>query len=938
MNMNLNCTAIAVSSVLFATAPFAATETASKTLKVDERIEVTGSRIKRVDLEGVSPLTVITADDIAQQGFSSVSEVLSSATANVGNAFDGDEGSGFTTGASSVNLRGMGANRTLVLINGRRQAAFPTAAGGTDNFVDTSDIPTSVVERIEILTGGASAIYGSDAVGGVVNVILKQESRGADVSLRYEAPEAGGREQLTLSYSQGFNTERSNTLVMVEYKKAEALLASQRQAYFSQGLNRIYNTGNDISLPPHLVDTDTGEPHSWTENWAWGIASPSSWGANLYDYDEFYHDDKYNYSQESCEAILGNKAVWYDNSSSRKCRYDKYSDRGLESAYDRVNVVINSQYQLNDAWSLYGMANLSFKDSDKYKDEKGFDETFYQDTTTGRIDYSRSGMDDYAKFKLYRRMEEFPGPRIYSSTSQKFSVAVGATTYLREHELDLSWSSGFNKYDRDSQHMINAQALLDVISFDPDEADPARWYVLDTMTPEQAKAIMGVSTKRSESSIHQFTATLRGELADLPHGALAYASSLEWASERYDDVLDNTTQTGGFIGMGGTGGGGQRDRYAASLEFLVPVLSEQPGAHRLDLSLAGRYDYYDDDTNVNGAFSPQVGLMYYPIDSVLLRGNWGKSFRAPDMHRVYAGETISFSDINYELPNGEVYEDNYTSYNSGNLALEEEKGEYSSVGLVANLTDDLSLSLDWWRINLEGAVRTISASKIYRSDSQFDPSMDYTGQYDNCDQLPDVGFILAENDSGFPNLECMRRGPINSDFESSEGADGSVQYAFKDTGIGDFKFKVSASYLHSKAVRRDQESEVKEYTEIDYYPKWKGNASLTWKRGDISSTLTYLYTGTALGEDLFNYYDASGENIKEMRFDKLDAYARINWSLGYKLPWRASMKFGIKNLTDTMPPLYDVRNGEHSSFPFYEEDAGYSAIGRSYYLSYSHKF
>lgn len=936
--MNTHCTALAVSSALFASGAFAATDSAGKPLKVDERIEVTGSRIKRVEIEGVSPLTVITADEIAQQGFSSVSEVLNSATANVGDAFDGDEGSGFTTGASSVNLRGMGANRTLVLINGRRQAAFPTAAGGTDNFVDTSDIPTSVVERIEILTGGASAIYGSDAVGGVVNVILKEQMQGADVSLRYENPEAGGRDQFTLSYTQGFNTERSNTLVMMEYKKAEALLASQRQAYFSRGLNRATQASDGISPPPHLVDEDTGEPNAWTENWPWGVASPSSWGANLYDYDKVYHDDKYNFSQESCDAILGDKAVWYDNSSSRKCRYNQFGDRGLESAYDRINLVINSHYQLNEAWSLYGMANLSFKNSDKYKDEKGFDETFYQDLDTGRIDYSRSDMDDYAKFKVYRRMEEFPGPRIYTSASQKFSVAIGATTYLGDHELDLSWSSGFNQYDRDSEHMINAQALLDVISFDPNEPDPNRWYVLDTMTPEQANAIMGVSTKRSESSIHQFTTTLRGELADLPHGALAYASSLEWASERYDDVLDSTTQSGGFIGMGGTGGSGQRDRYAAALEFLVPVLSGQPAAHRLDLSLAGRYDYYDDDTNVNGAFSPQVGLMYSPFDHVLLRGNWGQSFRAPDMHRVYAGETISFSDINYELANGEVYEDKYTGYNSGNLALEEEKGTYRSVGLVANLTDDLSLSLDWWHINLDGAVRTISASRIYRSNSYFDPSMDYTGQYDNCDQLPGLGFILAEDDSGFPNLECMRRGPINSDFESSEGADGSVQYALKDTGFGDFKLKASASYLRSKAVRRDEESEIREYTEVDYYPQWKGNASLTWKLGDVSSTLTYLYTGTAKGEDLFDYYDASGENIEEEHFDKLDAYARINWSLRYKLPWRASMQIGVNNLTDAMPPYYDVRSDEHDSFPFYEEDAGYSTVGRSYYLSYKQAF
>ncbi|ADN75457.1 TonB-dependent receptor [Ferrimonas balearica DSM 9799] len=928
--------ALAVTTALLST-PLLAAEDASGANE-PERIEVTGTRIKRVDVEGVSPLTVITADEIANSGLSSISEVLATSIANNGASFDGDEASGYTTGASSVNLRGMGANRTLVLINGRRQAAFPTAAGGVDNFVDVSDIPSAAVDRIEILTGGASAIYGSDAIGGVVNIYLKKEYEGGDLSARYEAPEADGRDQFTLSYTQGFNTERSNTVLMLEYKNAEELLTSQRQDYFAEGLNRIYSATGDISVPPYLVNQETGEPWAWTENWGWGDALPSSWGANLYDYDEFYHDDKYNYSQESCEAILGDKAVWYDYSSSRKCRYDKYSDRGLESAYDRVNLVLNTEYELSDDWSLYAMVNASYKDSEKYKDEKGFDRTFYQDTATGRIDYSRSGMDDYAKFKVYRRMEEFPGPRIYESTNEKYSLAFGANGYVGDYELDVSWSSGFNKYSRDSQHMIDAAALLDVISFDPNESDPSRWYVLDVMTPEQAEAIMGVSSKRSESSIHQFTTTLTGDLVDLPYGPLAFASSIEWAREDYEDILDDTTQSGGYIGMGGTGGEGDRDRYAAALEFLVPLLSNVTGAQRLELSVAGRYDYYDDETDVGGAFSPQVGLMYNPVENVLVRGSWGQSFRAPDMHRIYAGETIGFGETEYDLPNGEVYEDSYTSYKSGNLALEEEKGDYASIGIVANLTDNLDLTLDWWTIELDGAVRTISSSYIYNGPNDYKPEMNYTGQYDNCDQLPDVGFILETDDNGFDNLMCIRSGPINVAYEKSEGVDGSLNYALEDTGAGDFKFEISASYLLSKEVKDFEFSEPEEYTETEYFPHWKGKASINWSLEDLSASLSYYYTGTAEGVDLFDYYNSAGDNIEEMQTDKLAAFGRLNLSMRYGLPWDGSVRVGVNNLTDELPPYYNVRNTEHDSFPFYREDRGYSMVGRSYYLSYSQKF
>ncbi|MBW3164085.1 TonB-dependent receptor [Ferrimonas balearica] len=938
MNMNAKCTAIAVSSALFATAPFAATDTTSKTLNVDERIEVTGSRIKRVDIEGVSPLTVITADDIANSGLSSISEVLATSIANNGASFDGDEASGYTTGASSVNLRGMGANRTLVLINGRRQAAFPTAAGGTDNFVDVSDIPSAAVDRIEILTGGASAIYGSDAIGGVVNIILKKEYEGGNLSVRYEAPEAEGRDRFTLSYTQGFNTERSNTVLMLEYKRAEELLASQRQDYFSEGLNRIYSAGSDVGLPPYLVDEETGHPLPWTENWQWGDARPSSSGANLTDYDELYHDSKYNYSQEACEAILGDRAVWYDESSSAKCRYDKYSDRGLEPAYDRLNLVLNSEYELNDEWALYAMLNASYKDSIKYKEEKGFSETFYQDTDTGRIDYSRDGMEDYAKFKVYRRMEEYPGPRLYESTNEKYSLVLGTKGYVGDYDLDVSWSSGFNRYAVDKQHMIDGAALLNVISFDPNESDPNRWYVLDKMLPHHIDAIIATSRKRSESSIHQFTTTLSGDLMDLPYGPLAFASSIEWAREDYEDILDETTQSGGYIGMGGTGGEGDRDRYAAALELLVPLLSNVTGAQRLELSLAGRYDYYDDDTDVGGAFSPQVGLMYNPIENVLIRGSWGQSFRAPDMHRIYAGETIGFSDIQYDLSNGEVYEDGYTSYKSGNLSLEEEKGDYASIGLVANLTDDLELTLDWWAIELNGAVRTISTSYIYGGLNNYKPGMNYTGQYDNCDRLPDVGFILETDEDGFDNLMCIRSGPINVAYEKSDGLDSSLRYTLQDTGLGDFKFETSASYLISKEVKDFEISEPEEYTETEYFPHWKAKASIKWSLDDLSASLSYYYTGTAEGVDLFDYYNSEGERIEEEQTDKLHAYGRINASVRYRLPWDASIRAGVNNLTNEYPPYFDVRSDEHNSAPFYRENRGYSAVGRSYYLKYSQKF
>jgi len=192
--MKLSALTLAMTMAALTTSSLqAAEQTAGKDANNEEieKIAVTGSRIKRADFEGVAPVTVITAEDIANSGLSSIAEVLQASVANTGGSLNGDS-DGFTDSASSVNLRGMGANRTLVLINGRRQASFPSAAGGTSNFVDVSDIPTAAVDRVEILTGGASAIYGSDAVGGVVNIILKKQYDGAKVEAKYSDTTQGG--------------------------------------------------------------------------------------------------------------------------------------------------------------------------------------------------------------------------------------------------------------------------------------------------------------------------------------------------------------------------------------------------------------------------------------------------------------------------------------------------------------------------------------------------------------------------------------------------------------------------------------------------------------------------------------------------------------------------------------------------------------------------
>lgn len=915
--MKLSALTMAITMAALASSSLQAAEQTGDKAGADqemEKISVTGSRIKRADFEGVAPVTVITAEDIENSGLSSIAEVLQSSVANNGGSLNG-ESDGFTDSASSVNLRGMGANRTLVLINGRRQASFPSAAGGTSNFVDVSDIPTAAVDRIEILTGGASAIYGSDAVGGVVNIILKKHYEGAKVAAKYSDTTQGGGAQSDLSYLQGINTENSQTLIMLEYRKSEAIQTYQRDSLYS---------------PAYYQDED-GDTR-WGAG-PYGDSAASSWGAWIQDYGKVYTDDKYSEVDEAqCTNLFGDKGI-YVEAGKYDCYYDKYADRGLQSEYERVNLVVNSTYDLNDDWQIYGMLNASYKESTKYKDEKGFGDYFYQDEVTGAYSYDKYEFEDDNKFQMRRRMEEYPGPRTYDTQNTKASLAFGANGTIGDYELDVSWSSGYALYEKQNHHMVRADALLDMITFDPNDTDASKWYPNNKLTTAQAEALIGDSTKKSDSSMHQLQAVFTGDLMELDAGTVGFATTAEWARESYEDTLDETTMSGGFIGMGGTGGKGDRDRVAVAGELQVPLLADMTGVKSLDLSAALRYDQYLDDSDVGGATTPQVGLSYRPIDEVMLRANWGKSFRAPDMHRLYSGLTRSFGSTSYDHPTipNEIYEDSYDGFNSGNLNLTEEEGEFWNIGVVANLTDNADLTIDWWNIELEGAVKTISTDEMLD-----DPSYNKNGQFNDCATMTEVGYLTELDDDGIENISCMRKGPINSAYEASEGIDASFNYQFPETAAGEFKFKLAASYLLKKEYQEKVGDKIEDQTETDYFPKWKSNASLSWNYEDFRATITYYYTGEAVGTDLFEFED--GSEIDD-HTDTLDAYQIINITLSYSAPWDGKFTAGVKNLMDEMPPLYDIRNDEHNDWPYYQDrNSSYSAKGRSLFFGYSQKF
>src|SRR5476651_2701875 len=245
---------IAVAATDEATGPPQSSGAAGEAPQALEAIVITGSRIPRTAVEGPAPIVTITAQDIKNNGFATVADVMSSLTQNLGAVDNNQNTDGFSPGAQAVDLRGLGPNHTLVLVNGRRIADYPQSYGGNSNFTDISNLPTSLIDRVEILSGSASAIYGSDAISGVINFILKKKADGTTIDFRAGDTEDGGGESQRLQISSGYSNGNFDSVFGLELYNAQPLWAYQRN-FTDSRLNSPADP-SDIAASPVFVRTD----------------------------------------------------------------------------------------------------------------------------------------------------------------------------------------------------------------------------------------------------------------------------------------------------------------------------------------------------------------------------------------------------------------------------------------------------------------------------------------------------------------------------------------------------------------------------------------------------------------------------------------------------------------------------------------------------------
>ncbi|WP_341503577.1 TonB-dependent receptor [Gallaecimonas sp. GXIMD4217] len=883
-----NQLAYAVKLALFAGAASAVTAPtfAADSVEDVERIEVTGSRIKRTDMENASPVVVVSAEEIAARGFSTAQDVLDALTQNSGGSLTQQESFGFTPAASGVNLRGVGLGRSLTLIDGKRVPKYPFAAGGADNFTDTANIPAGAIERIEVLTTGASAIYGSDAMGGVINIILKKEVEDTIVKLYGSTTDDGGKETGKISILSGVSGEDGRMLFFLEHENRNKLMASDRG----------------------FLGSDLGDGHP--------RGNYSSYGASLRNADG---DVVKTLSAEEC-AERGFQ--W----TGSNCGFNRSSMRQLLPDADRTSLMLKFNKELGSDHELYSRVDYTHSNVANRVEAMPLDDYLFtvnggQVTVTPDVansslsqsyDQATAFNGDFVgladgEYYYTRRAVEF-GPRASDFTTNNFTLLTGIKGYLGDYEYDTSWSFSRQKVDREGSGYATVDGYFKYLTSCENGCSQ-----LLAVTDEQVAMAAFQPMKKGESSMVSWNAGISGDLFDLDAGTVQFAAGLEMNKEWFFDRSDSFSINGEVLSTGGAAGEGSRKQYAAYTEVAVPVMEN------LTATLAGRYDHYDDASDVGGAFSPQVAIEYRPMEDLLLRALWAETFRAPDMQRLFGEPTRGFvSDvvdfqscaqdgIGFDAcaTNEDYRITSVNSISGPNNELEEETGENWNLGVVYNL-NGLDISVDVWNVEIENIVSDLSVSDVFEKHEIYGNLID---------RDPVTGRVTV-------NTQAM-----NLARQEVAGVDLSLGYLLDTAALGSFKFKLEGTYNSKWEEQVAEGFEVTNELARGGIPRWRANFSTRWAPTDtLSTTVLVKFIDE---HKAANYYKFGTQPDYSLRVAE---HFEVNWNVTYDVLDSVTLAAGINNLFDEGPEVDNTLG-----WPFYDSSY-YSPVGREFYASAELRF
>lgn len=888
-----------------------------------DKITVTGSRIKRTDIEAALPVTIIQKAEIEAQGITSAEQLLQqlnvasngpdSLAANSGIAPPGTRGN---NGVSGANLRGQGADATLVLLNGRRVATHGLAG----QVVDLNSIPFQAVERVEVLRDGASAVYGTDAIGGVINFITKTDYQGLSLSAGADVTQEGGGNIFNASMLGGFgdlDSDRWNVWVAATAKKNDILRGNQRD--FSNSFQADRGLAPDTRGTPFAtLVTGTGTLIGS------GLRDPAS---NLTKTSINTLDLPAGAGCENGGEMMGpyGDQIWASPGASFACAWDYGRARTIQQPVQTLQAIGRATFKIGDNHEFFAEVMGSKVTSKRQFEAQQFTTSIptaandpitlnaYELNANTQATYDavynalRAYFGDTASDNMvygrpiaYRWRCEICGPRQLETTTSSYRVLFGlngsigtwdySTGLSRAESRAQSVLAGGYYYTPQLKTMLKNGVLNPFLM--PGQSQSQAAY--DGMAAADAS---GLELYHGVSSMTTLDASFSGSLGFKLWGEddVQAAVGMDLRREEYEfGGLADWARGNAFV-FGAPGDAAnymprkQRDVKAVFVEFNVPVFKG------FDLNLAGRRDEYD---GFGSSTNPKYSFKYRPTDWLAFRGSYSTGFKVPDFAKLFRGTTATlYTGLDLAdpaiCPNGR-YNPDVANCNvqirpdiitGGNLNLNPEEAKQKSVGFVLAPTSNFNISVDWWEIERINTIRGGFSLETMRTN--------YAKYAENF--LRDESGVIYGIDQRYINTG----GTLTRGVEVDSNLSG-------DLAGGEWNIHLNGNYLDTfktKSFTIDPYSDnlVGMYERYFNLPiKWKHTLSFGWHKGDWAHTLTQIYRGG------YKDYQPGGivNGYRPPNWNpKVDEYISYNYSVSWTGIKNLKATFGIRNLLNTDPPF-----------------------------------
>lgn len=911
-------------ALLFALVPAVALaqDDTDEQIKTLDRVEVTGTRIKTSEAEGLVPVQRITREDIDRSGLTSIGDVVQALTGSgsalntkfnsSGNFGFPPDGSGVGAGSAQADLRHLGSKRVLVLVDGVRWVN-EASASGVGAATDLNTIPLAIVDRIEVLEDGASSLYGSDAIAGVVNIITRKNFDGLSLNAQVGQYGEGDGTTKSLDVAWGWNTDRANVFLGLSYTDQDVIYSRDRaQASFPvPGTGIAFGSSGTPTGRFIFIDPNTNEVFDITPNN--GASDPTfdpgqTGCTRTDDYHCFTTADRFNFSQFN--LLL--------TPSERLGAFGQVRFNFSDSVSGYAKVLFNRRESTNQAapepWFLGPEAGTGNPQADGIFisalnpfNPFGFD------------------LDSATNLILIGRRPVEGGARVFEQDVDTWYVGAGLEGVIDANRTlywDVNVAFSENKAEQTNYGSYNIRNMALALG------DPAACAAVagctplnifggpGTVTPAMLAWIQPVVRDRSQNELSLLTANLSGSLFDLPAGSVDFAAGLEHRRLEGWYQPDPLTVAGDYNGVPSLPTAGEYDVSELFFELNFPLLENTEIGQRLDFTVAGRYSDYS--TGIS-EFTPKYGLRFQLVDELVFRASYAEGFRAPSIGELFgsasrfdaqlndpcstplldpslAGNCATLGvPANYQQPNPQI-----SITTGGNDQLDPESSESFSAGFIwspsfledSEFADRVDFEVTYYRHDIEGAIQAIDAQT----------------QLDLCVQTLDAlycdGITRAPTGgiNGFNN-RLTNLGTIETDgwdvdlfwvFPESDW--GQFSAAWRNTFVGDYVAVGAAGQVQPQGPGIEVVDSA--------IPEWTSNFTLDWKSGNWNAAWTVRHI-SELREECGNAVTfpvcsnpATGTNV-------LDAITYNDLQLGYRFGngEGLGLTFGVNNVFDEDPPI-----------------------------------